>query len=286
MAGFDGAVSRLEGSLKNVETAIGRSWDSDGKGGVLTKLTDAAGNLAQSFTEMNTRVVQVGSGLGLLGAGLVGLEGLVGLKNLLGGGTALTASAVALDQSAVALTLAASRLGGGLPGGVPGVPGATAVPRKRPSFLNLLTPATIYEAGSEAERLLFGTLPKPKYPSGYDPEVEYSKGPFARATELYDRMFGPGAAPASSGGAPAPWAAKGIPDFGAGGAAFGPAPAPEVKGSAALNVDVRVEPSDSFISRIISAIRNEINVFGSSPGAGVGTAGSTGLSMPEAGPQP
>jgi hypothetical protein len=36
------------------------------------------------------------------------------------------------------------------------------------------------------------------------------------------------------------------------------------------------------------AIRSEINVFGNgaSPSAGVGTAGSTGLSMPEAGPQP
>jgi hypothetical protein len=65
-------------------------------------------------------------------------------------------------------------------------------------------------------------------------------------------------------------------------------PAPEVKGSADLRVDVQVEPSDSFISRIVQAIRNEINVFGNSasPGAGVGTAGSTGLSMPEAGPQP
>jgi len=56
----------------------------------------------------------------------------------------------------------------------------------------------------------------------------------------------------------------------------------EVKGSAELNVNVQVEPSDSFVSRIISAIRNEINVFGGS----VGTAGSTGLSMPEAVPGP
>jgi hypothetical protein len=86
-----------------------------------------------------------------------------------------------------------------------------------------------------------------------------------------------------------PWVASGIPDFGAGGAALAAtAPAPEVKGSADLRVDVQVEPSDSFISRIVQALRNEINVFGGSPGAGagVGTAGSTGLSMPEAGPQP
>jgi hypothetical protein len=61
----------------------------------------------------------------------------------------------------------------------------------------------------------------------------------------------------------------------------------EVKGSADLNVNVQVEPSDSFIARIISAIRNEINVFGAAePGAGIGSTGSTGLSMPMAGPNP
>jgi hypothetical protein len=59
-------------------------------------------------------------------------------------------------------------------------------------------------------------------------------------------------------------------------------PTTRVEGSADLNVNVVVEPSDSFVSRIISAIRNEINVFGGS----VGTAGSTGLSMPEAVPGP
>lgn len=56
---------------------------------------------------------------------------------------------------------------------------------------------------------------------------------------------------------------------------------PEVRGSADLNVNVQVEPSDSFVSRIVSALRNDINVF-----AGGGTAGSTGMSMPEAVPGP
>ncbi len=69
---------------------------------------------------------------------------------------------------------------------------------------------------------------------------------------------------------------------------FGGGRAAEVKGSAELNVNVQVEPSDSFISRIVSALRNEINAFGggggSTPGRGVGTDGSTGLSMPEAVP--
>jgi hypothetical protein len=57
-------------------------------------------------------------------------------------------------------------------------------------------------------------------------------------------------------------------------------PAAEVKGSAELSVNVQVEPSDSFVSRIVSALRNDINAFG----GGAGSAGSTGLSMPEVAP--
>jgi hypothetical protein len=57
--------------------------------------------------------------------------------------------------------------------------------------------------------------------------------------------------------------------------------APEVKGSADLNVSVQVQPSEDFVSRIVSAPRNGINAF-----TGTGTAGSTDVSMPEAGPAP
>lgn len=56
---------------------------------------------------------------------------------------------------------------------------------------------------------------------------------------------------------------------------------PAVSGSADLNVQVQVEPSDSFVSRIVSALRNDISAFG-----GGGTSGSTGVSMPEATPNP
>jgi hypothetical protein len=60
--------------------------------------------------------------------------------------------------------------------------------------------------------------------------------------------------------------------------------AAEVKGSAELNVNVQVQPSDDFVSRIVTAIKNEINAFGGS--TSVGSAGSTGMSMPEATPNP
>lgn len=113
MSGFDGAVSRFEGATKNLETAVGRAWDKEGKGGLLTSITDKAGALTQALAELKTGTVQVTSAM-VGAAGLyAGVRGIISLKNLFtGGSTALSASAVALDQSAAALTAAAVRLGG------------------------------------------------------------------------------------------------------------------------------------------------------------------------------
>jgi hypothetical protein len=68
MSGFDGAVSRLEGSLKNLQTAIGRAWDANGAGGPLTTITDMAGKLVQSFAELNSHVLRAASRLTAIGA--------------------------------------------------------------------------------------------------------------------------------------------------------------------------------------------------------------------------
>jgi hypothetical protein len=51
MAGFDGAVSRFEGAVKNLETAVGRAFDKDGKGGLLTAGMDWAGSATQWMAE-------------------------------------------------------------------------------------------------------------------------------------------------------------------------------------------------------------------------------------------
>ena len=56
-----------------------------------------------------------------------------------------------------------------------------------------------------------------------------------------------------------------------------------ISGSADIHVNVQVEPSEGFISRLVSALRNDIVL---QHGSGGGTAGSTGLSMPEATPAP
>jgi hypothetical protein len=70
MAGFDGAVSRFEGAVKNLETAVGRSFDNDGKGGALTWVTDAVAKAIQSAAEANPNAVMGGAGIaGALGLG-------------------------------------------------------------------------------------------------------------------------------------------------------------------------------------------------------------------------
>jgi hypothetical protein len=58
LSGFDGALSMLEGSLKNVATAIGRAWDAEGTGGPLTALTSEAAALVQRFAELSGGTVR------------------------------------------------------------------------------------------------------------------------------------------------------------------------------------------------------------------------------------
>jgi TP901 family phage tail tape measure protein len=70
MAGFDGAVSRFEGAVKNLETAVGRSFDKDGKGGALTWVTDAVAKAIQSAAEESPNAVTGGAGI----AGAAGLS--------------------------------------------------------------------------------------------------------------------------------------------------------------------------------------------------------------------
>jgi hypothetical protein len=111
MAGFDGAVSRFEGAVKNLETAVGRSFDNDGKGGLLTWVTNAIGGAIQKAAEANPNLIAGGA----IGAGAGGLlatgYGAVKFMQMMTGG-GLAASATALDGAAAALTAAAAELSG------------------------------------------------------------------------------------------------------------------------------------------------------------------------------
>jgi hypothetical protein len=127
MAGFDGAVSRFEGAVKNLETAIGRSFDNDGKGGMLTGAASWLGSATQYMAELPKGVVAGGAiGAGAAGLGLAGYGGFTLLQSL-AGGFGLSSSAVALDASAAALTAAAGALSGGkVAGSVASAAGAAA----------------------------------------------------------------------------------------------------------------------------------------------------------------
>lgn len=57
-----------------------------------------------------------------------------------------------------------------------------------------------------------------------------------------------------------------------------------VEGNATLDANITVKPSSEFWATVESKISNAINAFRSSGAAATGTAGSTGRSMPEAGP--
>jgi TP901 family phage tail tape measure protein len=121
MAGFAGALSKLEGALLNAATSIGRAFDADGKGGLLTGLAGRVAGLVQGFAELNGATVAVTSaivGLGGTAATIFGAWKLT--RTLLGFGAgaqlgasaaALGGSATALTEAAVALNLAAGRIG-------------------------------------------------------------------------------------------------------------------------------------------------------------------------------
>ncbi|TGN86702.1 hypothetical protein EOW77_0019025 [Bradyrhizobium yuanmingense] len=58
----------------------------------------------------------------------------------------------------------------------------------------------------------------------------------------------------------------------------------EVVGEATLKTEVVVSPSPDFLTRVQQTVQNGINAFRSSGGPATGSSGSTGRSMPEAGP--
>ena len=109
MAGFDGAVSRFEGAIKNLETAVGRTFDKDGKGGFLTGATDTIAHVVQSLAELPSSAIRAGAALTAFAAGFAGYKGLEALM----GGFGLKSSATALTGAAEALTAAAGKMGAG-----------------------------------------------------------------------------------------------------------------------------------------------------------------------------
>ena len=107
MAGFDGAMSRLEGATKNLESALGRTFDNGGKGGFLTGATDVFARAVQALAELPGPAIAAGTAIGAMGAAFAGFKGVEALM----GGFGLKGSAAALTEAAHALMVAAGEKG-------------------------------------------------------------------------------------------------------------------------------------------------------------------------------
>jgi len=83
MAGFDGAMSKLEGSVKNLETAFGRANDA-----WLTPAINQGAKFVQSLAEMDAGAQRVATGLGALIVGLGSIQTLLLGARILSGGAA------------------------------------------------------------------------------------------------------------------------------------------------------------------------------------------------------
>ena len=121
MSGFDGAVSRLQNSLANVETALGRAWDGGGSGGLMTDVTRAAARLTQAFAETSPTIQRSATEVAALGAAAAAAKGF----DLFKGGFGLGPAAAKLDGSAIQLEAAARALQaaageGDVAGAIPG----------------------------------------------------------------------------------------------------------------------------------------------------------------------
>lgn len=101
--GFNGAVSRFEGSVKTLESAIGQAFDANGRGGFITgvmnKAVEFTQALAEAPPELKRLAVEAGAVAGIFG-GLKATEALLG-------GFGLKSSAVALTEAAAELKIAA-----------------------------------------------------------------------------------------------------------------------------------------------------------------------------------
>lgn len=298
MAGFDGAVSRFEGAIKNLETAVGRAWDSDGKGGPLTTVTDYLGQLVQKTAELPSGLVQgLSAALGVAGIS-AGAAGAWNIGKLLLTGGGLPASAVALNEAAAALNVAAARLGTAGAAGAAANGGAGAAAASKGSRVASLAKWGLYGAGAyltyEAVKAIGdgnAELYKDVAPGEIHNEGNRRRH---RGNQLFrEQMMEDRASLGIPNGR---YTGLGIIPGGAASFGFGPGGVPdgmrsgleavvkpdqitakaEVSGNA--KVEVILTPSPAFQGLINSAQTSaQMPIVGSGPG-------STGRSMPEAAP--
>ncbi|QFU15318.1 phage tail tape measure protein [Microvirga thermotolerans] len=109
MGGLGGSLERFKGSIENLTQSVGTANEK-----WLSYSFETVGNLLDSFSNLSNETKVAVTAVAGVGAAFAGVKGLQTLM----GGFGLSASAVALNESAAALTLAAARLGAGGAAGV------------------------------------------------------------------------------------------------------------------------------------------------------------------------
>ena len=193
MAGFDGALSMLQGSVLNLEGAVGRAFDRDGQGGFLTNATRAAATFTQALAEADPAILRMGAAAAAGVAAFAGLKGLGWVK----GGFGLQRSATHLDEAAFALKEAAAmqKGGGAVPGG--GAKPGEALPKSTPKggimggagwkgigagLSEGIVGGLVYEYGQEAIDLFNRRI------LGFNDKSEEKWNTFDPGKDLWERM--------------------------------------------------------------------------------------------------
>lgn len=115
MAGFDGAMQRLEGALKNVETAFGRANDSP-----MTLLADSAAKAAQHLAEADASLLRFITVVGGAAIAVMSFESAVkvaaAIQTAAGGGGGLIGGLAASSGARMALLGKLGAAGAGIYG--------------------------------------------------------------------------------------------------------------------------------------------------------------------------
>jgi hypothetical protein len=253
---------------------------------VMNMLADGARYMGTAFAGLAKRDPMAAEGLTIgagLGLGYVGLKGMQAMFGMFTGSTALKGSAIALDQSAAALTAAAGKLAATGKGSVPAVGGAPAVLGGWSSAIPGVSTALALWSIMEDARQKADTLPTVTWSQwasskfGSSANSEYMRPGFQTSMREFMETYGPLDAPPAlrRGGGIGSDYVNSLHDGGA---------KSELSGSAEITLTHKVEPTPDFWVRIETMISNSLNGLRINGAPGVGTAGSTGSAMPEAMP--
>ncbi len=223
MGGYAGTSSRLQGAIKNFETALGRAneyW--------MTPATDAAGRFIQGMVEGGDKTMRMVTALGAATAALVTFEGVLHGMSLINGMAGNAGAAATFGGLAKALP--GAFLSGGAWGTAAALGGYTAY-KMIPNMpgANEQAPRGFLENAADRFDQMFGL----------------------RSNDSYSTAFGrtTGAWEALKAGGPR----SGLLSFGLGGPSA-QSPVAKLEGAASIGVRIEVAPSADFLVKVTQSL--------------------------------